>query len=143
MNNNKLRFGHPVIAWYEGQTPHRGKYISEHIHGYWVLLKGNNDLSLFQHAKLDLEGEPINGDMVEVSNNAVSYMPQYYKYIGQRNDGLHTVEQNGIESIFRHVRFPPPSKRDRVEDVLDAFRDSKLWKHEAFVEIDKIYREDE
>ena len=139
----ELKLGRKVVAWGYNVDPVKGRYIKygSHEQEHWIL-DDTGSIMPFQHAKLDPEGEPINGDMVEVSNNAVSYMPQYYRYIGQRNDGLHTVEQNGIESIFRHVRFPPPSKRDRVEDVLDAFRDSKLWKHEAFVEIDKIYKEE-
>jgi len=145
MKQPKLKIGRKVIAWNYGEPKeYKGKFISNDGKRSWVLLDGESIPEIFNHAQLDPEGQPINGDEVEVSNNAVSYMPQHYRYIGQRNDGLHTVEQNGIESIFRYVRHPQQSKRDKVIGVITDFMEDLLNPAEYLADqIDKIYTEEE
>ena len=141
----ELKLGRPVLAGDTEPLIAKGKYLYPRLNGHYILSDKTGEVYRFQHAKPDLTAPPMNGDEVEVSNDAVAYMPQYYRYIGQRDDGLHTVEKNDIESIFRHVRHPQPSKRERVEGYIRGMTErlNGLSPKEIADQIDKIYTEDE
>jgi len=139
----ELKFGRKVIAWEDYIDPVKGDYIKfQPDGGHWVL-GDDGRIMPHQRVEIDLDADPMNGDDVEVSNNAVSYIPQHYRYIGQRNDGLHTVEQNGIESIFRYVRFPQQSKRDRIKEAIRSWQESSTVPFDDLADqIEKIYTEE-
>jgi len=88
----------------------------------------------------DLEAPPMNGDEVEVSKNRIDWHKR--TYIGKCLSGEYITD--GEEGLGRwtYARFPQQSKRERVEELLDSFRDQKLWKHETADQIEKIYTEE-
>ena len=147
MKQPELKLGRRVIAWNDNDsTEHRGVFMYNDNSGYmenWVLLDGDYPAGPFENVRIDFTAPPMNGDEVEGLHYTDKWVGKA-RYIGEKLDGSHMIEVMGLElaMIVSKVRHPQPSKRERVEDVLDAFRDSKLWKHEAFVEIDKIYKKD-
>ena len=135
----ELKLGRPVLAYNTRECDAvKAKYVCGCSDGHMILIQGAIEHRF--HAKPDLAAPPMNGDEVECSDDKINWDRVFF--IGKTKNQRYITESFTGEPLeFKYVRLPQPSKRDRVEDVLDAFRDSKLWKHEAFVEIDKIYRE--
>ena len=140
----ELKLGRRVIAWNDGDSrEYKGEFISQDIHGdSWVLEYGDDSPRCFDNVKPDLSADPMSGDEVEGSNYKDRCFYRF-RYIGQRSDGLHCVEANGIQVIREHVRFPQ-SKRDRIKETIRSWQESsKVPMYDDLADqIDKIYKEE-
>jgi len=110
---NKLRFGHRVIAWDSDKSKAvKGRYISEYI-GYGnhlVKLDNENEVEVFYNCELDLEAtEFVIGDVVEVKlNDGTWVLTEYCGKLNQVNEHLVVYD---YETSFKHCRYPQPPKQ--------------------------------
>ena len=128
----ELKLGRPVVT----DTGEKGFYVKDSH----VLIDG--EIRKRNHLTIDLSTPPMTGDEVEGSNYKDRCFYRF-RYIGQRSDGLHCVEANGIQVIRDHVRFPQ-SKRDRIKEAIRSWQESsKVPMYDDLADqIDKIYKED-
>ena len=139
----ELKLGRRVIAWNSVPYEYKGTFISNSSKGVWVLMAGTNTPRCFDNVKPDLTAEPMTGDEVEGSNYKDRCFDRF-RYIGQRSDGLHCVEANGIQVVREHVRFPQQSKRDRILELISPHVTSLLGATPNSIadQIDKIYTDE-
>ena len=152
MKKPELKLGRRVIAWNDNDpTLYRGVFISNDNSRYtpnWVLPDdGDDSPESFDNVKPDPNAPPMNGDMVEVSSTGKLWRENLRLYIGKGAEGLHVTEVFGGRAIekHRHVRFPQPSKREQVLELISPHVTSRLGATPNSIadQIDKIYTEDE
>ena len=139
----ELKFGRKVIAWNNNFDPVKGRYIiyGSHEQEHWILDDTGSIVS-FLHVKPDLDATPMNGDEVE-GYDGKSRKLGHGRYLGLLVDGRQLVQTEGSRFLFcDSVRFPQPSKRDRVEEFLNSYY-YPCDAEKIANEIDKIYTEDE
>ena len=143
----ELKFGRRCIAWNDEEPTEQGVYIyddgdSEVNHVVW--LDGGAGIGHFDHVKPDLTATPMNGDEVEVSDDGKIWI-KYEKYIGINDNGRHVSEGGeGFQVLWKYVRFPQQSKRERVKEAIRSWQESsKVPMYDDLADqIDKIYKED-
>ena len=107
--------------------------------GHYVL-SDNNQTRYYYKVKPDLSAPPMNGDEVEWKHYSGEWVNSTAKYIGQKSDGTHLIEEERGNVIrCTEVRFPQPSKRDRVRELIE----SNLFSVDTMIDqIDYIYKEE-
>ena len=119
----ELKFGRKVIAWEDNVDPVKGRYIKygSHEQEHWIL-DDTGSIMPFQHAKLDPEGEPINGDEVEGAPGDWLSGAIFGTYVGVDKNGHHVID-NRSHGLVRcvSVRLPQPSKREMVIEFLNSY----------------------
>ena len=139
----ELKLGRPCIVWNKNQPERKGIYIKAHkLSGEIYVLDEYDNLGWYEHVKPDLDATPMNGDEVECRITGQSTFYCKGRYVEQRGDGLHGVEVDGDISYWDQVRFPQPSKRERVEEFLNSYY-YPCNAEKIANEIDKIYTEDD
>ena len=149
----ELKFGRKVVAWsWDGDKKDKGTYLAydktmykPHLVLIWNKGMGGEYCPVavfYKHVKPDLDATPMNGDDVECRITGQSTFYCKGRYVEQRGDGLHGVEVDGDISYWNQVRFPQPSKRERVEEFLNSYY-YPCNAEKIANEIDKIYTEDD
>ena len=140
MKKPKLKLGRPVLAGDTEPLIVKGKYLYPAMDGHYVL-SDNNQTRYYYKVKPDLSAPPMNGDEVEVSNNGKIWIKRE-RYIGIKDSGMHVSEGgDGHHTFWKYVRFPQPSKREKVIDLIKN-RTIALSAEEIADQIDQIYKED-
>ena len=134
----ELKLGRPVLAGDTEPLLFKGKYLYPAMDGHYVLLD-NNQTRYYYKVKPDLTAEPMNGDEVEWKHYSGKWANGTAKYIGQKSDGTHLIEEEcGNVLTCTEVRFSQ-SKRDRVRELLE----SDIFSVDTIIDqIDYIYRDE-
>jgi hypothetical protein len=138
---NKLRFGHRVIAWDNDKSEAvKGRFIVSYkdafTYPHEVLRDDNNEVDCFQNVELDLEAtEFVSGDVVEVKlNDGTWVLTEYCGRLNQVNEHLVVYDH---ETSFKHCRYPQPKKqfiftddmtRTQITSMVDEML--KSWRKE-------------
>ena len=125
----ELKLGRRCIAWSdEDPTEHKGVYIYDDGGSevnYAVLNDDGTVINYFDHVKIDPTAEPMNGDEVEWKHYSGKWANGTAKYIGQKSDGTHLIEEEcGNVLTCTEVRFPQQSKRDRILEAIRSWQES-------------------
>ena len=143
----ELKLGRRVIAWDSIDNKTKGFFIcndGDDENPYAVYNPEKKGIDWFNNVQIDPTYEPMNGDEVEVSDTGKHW---YYKpfYVGQEKDGRHCVnDKNGDFDLWKYVRFPQQSKRDRIKEAIRSWQESSNvpMYDDLADQIDKIYTEE-
>ena len=105
---NKLRFGHRVIAWDKDKSKAvKGRYVY-FSNGYYEILEDDrNETEGFKNCELDPEAtEFVIGDEVEVKLNDGTWV--LTEYCGKLNEVNEYLAVYDHETSFKHCRYPQP-----------------------------------
>ncbi len=108
---NKLKFGHRVIAWDDDKSiAVKGRYVY-FSNGYYEILEDDrNETEGFKNCELDLKAtEFVIGDEVEVKLNDGKWV--LTEYCGKLNEVNEYLAVYDHETSFKHCRYPQPPKQ--------------------------------
>ena len=121
----ELKLGRRVIAWNSAPYEYKGTFISNSSKGVWVLMDGANTPASFDNVKPDLTAEPMTGDEVEWTHYNGKWAHSTAKYMGQKTNGTHVLEnEHGYIIRCAEVRFPQQSKRGRILEAIRSWQES-------------------
>ena len=132
----ELKFGRPVLAYHNRECDAvKAKYVCGCSDGHMILIRGA--IAHRFHVKPDLDADPMNGDEVEFSDNDTLWCTGVYGHYNETNKKHYSMQ--GVP--FDNVRFPQPSKRERVIEFLNSYY-YPCNAEKIADQIDKIYTEE-
>ena len=120
MKQPELKFGRVCIVWNKNQPERKGIYVKTNkLSGEIYAIDEYANLGWYEHAKPDLNAPPMNGDEVIGEYISTTGFHVSGEYVGRDRDGKHVISNRNIGLVpCISVRFPHPSKRDKLREYL-------------------------